>query len=160
MIKDYKKTIKEFERHRSKPRRLKDVGKWYKDKDAVEGILRSEGNRVIYETFTDKFSPIDLTLTVVHPGVIGKEFHMTKGHVHRKLTPEFYILLEGKGKLVIQKNEMKVIELKKGEIALIPKGYAHRLVNDGRKDLKVLTIYDQASRPDYHIRFRKRFFRR
>jgi len=160
MISDFKKTIREFEKHKSKARRLKDVGRWYKDKDAVAEILKSEGNRVIYETFTDKYHPINLTLTVVHPGVIGKEFHMTKGHVHRKLTPEFYILLEGNGKLVLQKGGMRVIELKKGEIALIPKGFAHRLVNEGRKDLKVLTIYDQASRPDYHIRFRRRFFRK
>jgi glucose-6-phosphate isomerase, archaeal len=159
MISDYKKTIREFEKHKSKSRKLKDVGKWYSDQGAVGRELK-KGNRIIYETFTDKFSPIELTLTVVHPGTVGKEFHMTKGHVHGKKVPEFYILLEGKGKLLIQKGKPKVIELKKGEIALIPVGYAHRLVNDGRKDLKVLTIYDQASRPDYHIKFKKRFFKK
>jgi len=159
VITDYKKTIREFEKHRSKPRRLRDLARWYSDKDAVALELK-KGNKVVYETYTDKFSPINLTLTVVHPGTIGGEFHMTKGHVHRKRTPEFYILLEGKGKLLIQKGAMKVIDLKRGDITLIRKGFAHRLVNDGKKDLKVLTIYDQASRPDYHIRFKKRFFRK
>jgi glucose-6-phosphate isomerase, archaeal len=159
MIKDYVKTIRHFEKYRSKPRKLKDIQKWYQDNEAIKQELK-KGNKTIYETFTDKFPPINLTLTVIYPGTIGKEFHMTKGHIHRKKTPEFYILLEGKGKLLIQKESPKVIDLKKGEIALIPKGYAHRLVNNGNKKLKVLTIYDQASRPDYKINFKKRFFKK
>ena len=117
-------------------------------------------NKVIYETFTDKFSPINLTLTVISSGTIGKEYFFTKGHIHRKKVPEFYISLEGKGKLLMQKqSKVKVIDLKKGEIALIPVGYGHRLINTGNKKLKVLTIYDQESKPDYHIKFKKRFFK-
>ena len=95
MINNYKKTIKHFEKSKSNARKLKDVAKWYSDKKAIKKELKK--NKIIYETFTDKFSPINLTLTVVHPGTIGKEYHMTKGHIHRKKVPEFYILLEGKG---------------------------------------------------------------
>jgi len=160
MINNYKKTIKEFEKHKSKARILKDVAKWYSNKKAIVEELKKNKNKVIYETFTDEFSPINLTLTVLHSGTIGKEYYMTKGHIHRKKVPEFYILLEGKGKLLIQKqSKFKVIDLKKGEIALIPVGYAHRLINTGNKKLKVLTIYDQESKPDYHIKFKKRFFK-
>ena len=161
MINNYKKTIKEFEKHKSKARKLKDVAAWYSDKKAITEELKKKKNKVIYETFTDKFSPINLTLTVVHPGTVGKEYYMTKGHIHKKKVPEFYILLEGKGKLLIQSSSrVKVIDLKKGEIALIPVGYAHRLINTGNKKLKVLTIYDQKSKPDYSIKFKKRFFRK
>lgn len=161
MSRDYKKTIKHFEKRTSKARKLKDVVKWYSDKKAIEKELIKNKNKVIYETFTDEFSPINLTLTVVHPGTIGKEYYMTKGHIHRKKVPEFYISLEGKGKLLMQKqSKVKVIDLKKGEIALIPVGYSHRLINTGNKKFKVLTIYDQESKPDYHIKFKKRFFRK
>ena len=52
---------------------------------------------------------------------------------------------------------VKVIDLKKGEIVLIPIGYAHRLINTGNKKLKVLTIYDQESKPDYNINFKRSF---
>lgn len=161
MISDYKKTIRHFEKNKSKSRELKDVVKGYSDKRAIEKELKKNKNKVIYETFTDKYTPINLTLTIVHPGTIGKEYYMTKGHIHRKKVPEFYILLEGKGKLLMQKqSKVKVIDLKKGEITLIPIGYAHRLINTGNKKLKVLTIYDQESKPDYHVKFKKRFFRR
>ena len=160
MISDYNKTIKHFEKNKSKARRLKDVVTWYSDKKAIAEALGENKNKVVYETFTDNFSPLNLTLTVVSPGTIGKEYYMTKGHIHRKKVPEFYILLEGRGKLLMQKqSKVKIIDLKKGEIALIPTGYAHRLINTGNKKLKVLTIYDQESKPDYNIKFKKRFFR-
>ena len=74
MSRDYKKTIKHFEKRKSKARKLKDVVKWYSDKKAIEKELIKNKNKVIYETFTDEFSPINLTLTVVHPGTIGKEY--------------------------------------------------------------------------------------
>ena len=161
MISNYKKTIRHFEKNKSHARKLKDVAPWFSNKKAIAEALRKSKNKVIYETFTDKFSPINLTLTVVYPGVIGKEYFFTKGHIHRKKVPEFYILMEGKGKLLMQKqSNVKVIDLKKGEIVLIPIGYAHRLINTGNKKLKVLTIYDQESKPDYNIKFKKRFFRR
>ncbi|MCH7850755.1 MAG: hypothetical protein IH845_03885 [Nanoarchaeota archaeon] len=53
-------------------------------------------------------------LTVINPGVIKNEFYFTKGHIHKKLTPEFYILLDGKGELLIQKaKKSKKIKLEK-----------------------------------------------
>ena len=161
-MKSYNKTIREFEKKKSNIRRLKDVVEWYSNKKAIQKELKKNKNKVIYETFTDNFSPINLTLTIVHPGTIGKEYYMTKGHVHKKKTSEFYILLEGKGELLLQKkNEKpKVIHLKKGEIALIPIGYAHRIINTGNKKLKVLTIYHEDSKPDYSIVFKKRFMKR
>ena len=161
MIRNYLKTIRKFEKHKSRKRRFKDVAKWYSDKKAVEKELKKNKNNVIYKTFTEEDSPMDLTLTVIHPGVVGKEYYMTKGHIHGANNPEFYILLEGNGKLLIQsRSEVKVITLKKGKITLIPKGYAHRLVNVGRKKLKVLTIYSENSRPNYNVKFKKRFFRK
>lgn len=160
MISSYDRTIRYFNKFKAKQRKLKDMAPWFRDKKAIEKELKKNPKNVIYETYTDKMAPINLTLTVVNPGVVGREFYMTKGHIHRKRVPEFYILLEGKGKLLLQKgSKAKAVDLRKGEIALVPIDNAHRLINTGSKKLKILTIYDQKSKPDYNIKFRKRFFR-
>ena len=156
---NYKKTIKKFEKRPEKKgtRKLADLKERFIDKEEVDKILKTKGNKEIYETFTKTFSPIKLTLTEINPGTVDKEFNLTKGHIHKNKSPEFYVLLEGKGSLVLQKGkESKELKLKKGKITLIPKDYAHRLVNTGPKILKVLTIYDEKSKPDYHLKFKKR----
>ena len=138
---NYKKTIRDFEKEKGKKRRLKDLKKYF-SKETYDKELKEKGNRVIYETFTKEFSPINLTLTNVFPGTISGEFDFTKGHVHGREVPEFYVLLDGKGKLYLQKGKkINVINLKKGEFAYIPENWAHRLINTGRVVMKVLTIY-------------------
>ena len=158
---NYKKTVSDFERNGKKEtRRLKDVEYAFEDKKDAEKILKKR-NIIIYETFTKNFSPIKLTLTIVNPGEIHGEFYLTKGHIHKNKTPEFYILLDGKGILLLQKGkETKKIQMNKGKINLIPEGYAHRLINDGKTKLKVLSIYHENSKPDYNVKFKKRFFGR
>ncbi len=153
----YKQTIKQFEKNYNKKHtvRLKDIANRFKHSK------NTEDNPVIYETFIKSFSPMQLSLTVINPGNVNKEFYMTRGHIHLTKKPEFYILLEGSGILLLQKNNKpKTIKLKKGEIALIPEGYAHRLINIGNKKLKVLTIYHKNSKPNYNVKFKKRFFRK
>ncbi len=158
---NYTSTIRKFERgfEKKSVRKLSDIVGFFKDNEEVRKILKKK-DPVLYTVFIKEFSPIDLGLTVIEPGAIKKEFYFTKGHVHRKQTPEFYILLDGKGDLLIQKGKPKTIKLKKGEITLIPKGFAHRLINTGNKKLKVLTIYHEASKPRYGVKFKKRFFKR
>lgn len=160
-MKNYQKTIRKFEKvyEKKSVRKLSDMKGFFKDEKAFEEILKKK-NPELYSVFIKEFSPMMMGLTVINPGVVGKEFYFTKGHIHKKLTPEFYILLEGKGELLIQKDKPKVIKLKLGEITLIPERYAHRLINTGRKKLKVLTIYHEDSKPDYKVKFKKRFFKK
>lgn len=158
---NYTSTIRKFEKNYDKKavRKLSNMVSFFKDKEAVRMILKKK-DPVLYTVFIKEFSPIDLGLTVINPGAVKKEFYFTKGHIHKKQTPEFYILLEGSGNLLIQKGKSKTIKLKKGEITLIPKGFAHRLINSGNKKMKVLTIYHEASKPSYKVKFKKRFFRK
>ena len=154
---NYSSTINDIEKNYDKKVvvKLKDIEKRFKDSSAIKD------NLIIYEVFIKNFMPVNLGLTVLYSGNINRELYMTRGHIHKKPTPEFYILLEGLGLLLMQKgNISKTIKLKKGRITLIPKGYAHRLINIGNKKLKALTIYDGASMPDYNIKFKKRFFKR
>lgn len=156
----FKTTARELEKYgKHGIRTLKNMEKMFFNEDEVKRILKQGGNPVIYETFVKSFYPMDLGLTVLNAGQIGKEFYFTKGHVHRAGTEEFYILLEGTGLLILQKDrKIKKLNLSKGRLILIPRGYAHRLINNGKKKLKVLTIYHENSKPDYSVKFRKRFF--
>ena len=153
----YMSTIKAFEKNYDK----KQIVAFQDMQNKYCKIISIKENPIIYQVFIKKFSPMQLGLTIINSGAINNEFYMTKGHIHDKKTPEFYILLEGKGILLIQKeNKSKTINLKKGEITLIPAGYAHRLINIGDKKLKALTIYHEDSKPNYNIEFKKRFFKR
>jgi len=152
----YKKTVKIFEEYGEKSvRKLKDLRGVFSSKILVDG------NKKVYETYTKKYSPINLTLTEIEPGNVDGEFFLTKGHIHKNRTPEFYILLEGNGLLLLQKgNKIKEIKLKIGKINLISEGYAHRLINVGNTRLKVMTIYHENSKPNYNVKFKKRFFKK
>ena len=149
---DYGKTIKEFEKEKKEVKKISELENYFSDKR--EWLKSSENNDTVYEVFTKSFSPIKMNLTIINSGRIGKEFYMTRGHVHGNKTPEFYVLLEGKGSLLMKKEKLETIRLKKGEIVLVPEGHAHRLVNTGRKKLKVLTVFHENSRPDYGVSFR------
>ena len=160
-MKNYKRTIRSFEKSYDKKstRKLSGLKKHFSSKEEVKKILKKK-DPVVYEVFIKKIPPISLGLTVINPGSIKKEFYFTAGHIHKGKTPEFYILLEGQAKLLIQKGKPKTIDMKRGKISLIPEGYAHRLVNTGNKKLKVLTIYHEDSKPSYNVKFKRRFFRK
>ncbi len=133
-------------------RTLKDMKKYY-DKKEVKKILKRK-NPVIYKVYIKKFEDVYCGLTVVNNGTIGKKYYHTKGHKHKKPSREIYILLEGKGKLMLQNKNSRIITLKKNKRTMVQKNYAHRLVNIGSKKLKVLAIYDPKAGHNYKVKFK------
>ncbi len=129
----------------------------YHNQREVQRILKTE-NPVIYERFIAKSGKVKYGLTVINPGTIGKEFHMTHGHKHKKSSAELCALVHGKGKLIIQDKQPKIIDLKPNKPVIIPKNSAHRLVNIGNKKLKVLTVNNPKPDHDYLVDFKKRIF--
>ena len=125
-----------------------------------------EPDRVIYEVYeAETDGHIRLALTVIKPGKIGNEFHMTKGHFHEDdRAGEVYFCLDGEGMVIMQTMDGQTdeIDLKPGAIAYIPPGWAHRTMNTGKNDLVMLAAYPETSGHDYdHIRengFIKRVF--
>lgn len=155
------KKIKNLEKKHSKEiiRTLKDLKHMYYDQNTVKKILKKQ-NPEIYKVFIKKMKGLNLGLTVMNPGTIGREYYFTKGHIHKKKSKESYILVEGKGKLILQNKKSMIITLKKGKHTIVPEDYAHRLVNIGNKKLKVLTIYKTDSGHKYNIKFKKRLFKK
>ena len=133
-------------------RRLNDIADRYKDLGKVKG------NPLIYMVYIMDFGCFESGLTVIEPGKVNGEFYMTKGHRHKKPTKEIYILLGGRGKLLIQSKSAKVFDMKKDKIYILPKRAGHRLINTGKKQMEVLTIYSKDAGHDYNFKFTKRFF--
>ncbi|UZE93732.1 MAG: glucose-6-phosphate isomerase [Candidatus Pacearchaeota archaeon] len=120
--------------------KLRDMQRFFSDKAAVKNKLKQ--NPLIYTVFRKQEKGTDYSLTILEPGKIGKEHFMTRGHYHLKLYPEIYVLLRGKGLLLIQnKKHFEVIKLEKNKPYYLPaKKQAHRTVNLGKIRLELLTI--------------------
>lgn len=132
-------------------RRLKDMISCFRDQKAVQKLLKK--NPLIYVVYEKIEGPVSYSLTVMEPGRIGKEFYMTKGHCHKVSSVEPVHVVEGKGVLVLQnkKGGVKKINLKKGIIYVIPKDYAHRVVNVGKTRLSFVCTYMTKAGHDYSI---------
>ncbi len=137
-------------------RRLTDMRHMYADRDAVEHILTSEGDRVIYEVQIAKVPEtnghVPHCTTVIYPGVIGDEFHMTKGHFHaRRDRGEVYLGLAGQGALLLQteEGEFRIEEMRPGIIAYVPPLWAHRTVNTGAEPFVFLAVWPGDAGHDY-----------
>ncbi|MCK4997420.1 cupin domain-containing protein [Candidatus Pacearchaeota archaeon] len=130
------------------------IRKYSEMKDSYKEEL-SSGNPIIYKVYIKDYGDFEEGLTVINPGVIGKEYFMTKGHRHKKVAPEIYILIKGRGKLIIQDKTTKIIDMKKYIFYHIPGTSGHRLVNIGKTPLEVLTIYGKNAGHDYSFKFKK-----
>ena len=129
------------------------IRKYSEMKDSYKEEL-AKGDPIIYKVYIKDYGDFEEGLTVINPGIIGKEFFMTKGHKHKKVAPEIYILMKGKGKLLIQDKTLKIIDMKKNMFYHIPGTSGHRLVNIGNKPLEVLTIYGKNAGHDYNFKFK------
>lgn len=137
-------------------RKLKDMKDRFSKKERVKNILKKK-NPEIYRVYIKKLDE-DFVIgkTVIKPGQIDGEYYMTKGHKHENSIPEIYILEKGKGKLILQNKTTKTINLRKNIPVLVPGKSAHRLVNTGKDNLEVLTIYNKKSGHSYGVKFKKR----
>ena len=73
-------------------------------------------------------------ITYLHPGKVGNEYFMTKGHFHANIDrAEFYWGLEGEGMLILMDQLRRVWaeRIFPGSLHYIPGGVAHRMANTG-----------------------------
>ena len=90
-------------------RTLSSMRGQYADEQAYEAMLAQEDTELyeVYEIVRPHVSGELLHgLSVVHPGMVGDEYFMTKGHFHTVLeTAEVYHCLKGKGMIVMETPE-------------------------------------------------------
>jgi glucose-6-phosphate isomerase len=137
-------------------RRLSDMRGWFADTEAEAALIGR--NPLIYEVDYGYAAPADVEgqlgfcTTIIHPGKIGGEYYMTKGHYHAKADrAEIYYTLQGEGRLLMQTRDgvTSVQNMLPGVIAYIPAYHAHRTVNVGADNFIFLSFYPSDSGYDY-----------
>jgi glucose-6-phosphate isomerase len=137
-------------------RRLSDLKGQFLDQGAFDARLAAE-NPILYEVFEIKRPEVAgeqlYGLSMVHPGKVGDEYNMTKGHFHAILdTGEVYYCLQGEGMMVMetQGGEWAVEALRPQKVLYVPPGWAHRSVNTARDEtLVTFFVYPANAGHDY-----------
>jgi glucose-6-phosphate isomerase len=129
-------------------RHLSKMAGQYLDQDAYSRMVADE-DVLLYEVFElirpEVAGEILHGISIIHPGKVGDEYFMTKGHFHQVLdTAEVYFTLKGQGYMVMEtpEGDWAVEELIAGSVLYVPPRWAHRSVNiDPDEDLVMFFAY-------------------
>lgn len=149
--------------HSKTERKLSHMRNLFYETSIVEKILK-EDDRIIYEAYEIRSlgqeGQLSWCTTIIYPGCIGKEYHMTKGHFHRKEgSAELYIGLQGRGYLILQTKEgqFSSTEIEPGIVIYVPPYWGHRVVNTSQEKLIIFAIYASDAGHDYELVEKKGF---
>jgi glucose-6-phosphate isomerase len=137
-------------------RKLSSMRGQYLNQDAY-GDMLSRDDVLLYQVYELKRPEIEGELlhgiSIVHPGKVGNEYFMTKGHYHTILeTAEVYFTLKGQGYMVMEtpEGDSAIEELAKGKLLYVPPRWAHRSVNiNPEEDLVMFFVYPGNAGHDY-----------
>lgn len=135
-------------------RHLSHMRGMYADTDAEQALIAA-GDPLIYEVLQydvpNENGQLTTCTTVIHPGTVGTEYYMTKGHYHAKRdTGEVYLGLSGNGKLLLEVDgRLSCLDMAPGTIAYVPPYWAHRTVNTGDEPFIFLAVYPSDAGHDY-----------
>lgn len=137
-------------------RRLSSMKGQFLDQAAYDALLSSE-DVLLYEVYEIRRPEVagELLhgLSIVHPGKVGDEYYMTKGHFHTVLeTAEVYYCLKGQGLMVMEtpEGEWAVEPLRPHTVLYVPPRWAHRSVNTSlSEDLVTFFVYPGHAGHDY-----------
>ena len=139
-------------------RRLSDLGGVFLDGPAY-GTACAAGNPLVYTV--DAIEPgtgdgdLHYGLGVIHPGRVGREYFMTKGHLHRwREAAELYIGLSGRGVMLLEDEatgESRMLPLGPGCAVYVPGHTGHRTANVGDTPLSYIGVYPARAGHDYGV---------
>lgn len=136
----------------------RDLTGLYADTAAFDAILAEKANQIAYEVTSytpgDKTSDLIMGVTRMAPGRVGREFYLTRGHIHaRGDRPEVYYTLSGRGIMQMEspEGEVRLVEMGPQQICYVPPFWIHRSVNVGNDDLVMFFSYPANSGQDYGI---------
>jgi glucose-6-phosphate isomerase len=136
----------------------RDLSGLYEDEAAFARLVAEKGDEVAYEV-TDYKPSADagdmiIGVTRMEPGLVGREFYMTRGHIHaRPNRPEMYYGEAGHGVMLLESpaGEIRTVEIGARTMCYVPPFWIHRSVNVG-KDAMVMTFaYPADSGQNYDI---------
>lgn len=135
---------------------LSDLAGVYRDEDAFAAQL-AEGDRVMYHVGeyrrSDAAGDVIVGISTLLPGRVGREFTMTRGHLHRLADrTEMYYCLSGHGVLLLDGPEgAQAVEMRPHELVYVPPRTVHRTVNVGDEPFVTLFCYPADAGQDYAV---------
>lgn len=136
----------------------RDLDGLYADTGAFDAILTEKAEHIAYEVTSytpgGKTSDLIMGVTRMEPGKVGREFYLTRGHIHANGDrPEIYQTLAGHGIMQMESpdGEVRLVEMKQGQICYVPPFWIHRSINIGEEDLVMFFAYPADSGQDYGI---------
>ena len=137
-------------------RHLSDLAGYFLDPHAFEAAMNQQ-NTLVYEVYElhrpGTSGELLQGISIIHPGKVGREFYMTKGHFHAVLeTAEVYYCLTGEGFMVMEtpEGESSVEALSPGKVLYVPPRWAHRSVCTARQQsLVIFFVYPGHAGHDY-----------
>ena len=137
-------------------KRLSDLRGLFLDSEALERRIREENDPVCYENYGVSYSQAEGDLffgtTIIYPGKVGSEYHITRGHYHRKRNhAETYQALSGQGLVLLEREDgtTRTAELAPGKVTYIAPFWAHRSINTSDVPLVFLWTCSIEAGHDY-----------
>ena len=138
-------------------RRVGDLVHYFED-EIARGCM--DPNQIVYEV--EVYLPVEAGLegglcfgrTVIHPGQVGEEFFMTKGHFHAKADRgEFYWGIRGHGMLILmdQHGRTWAERMHPGSLHYIDGYVAHRTANIGADPLVFGACWPSDAGHNYEV---------
>ncbi|MDQ0473884.1 glucose-6-phosphate isomerase [Labrys wisconsinensis] len=137
---------------------LADLEGLYEDAAAFEALRREMGDTVVYEVTdykpSDRAGDMIIGVTRMLPGKVGREYFLTRGHIHARADrPEMYYGESGRGLMLLESpaGEIRTVEIGPRTLCYVPPFWIHRSVNVGTEDLVMTFAYPADSGQDYDI---------
>src|ERR1700730_13880670 len=137
-------------------KRLSDLQGLFVDPEALEQRIREENDPVCYENYAVSHSEAEGDIyfgtTIIYPGKVGSEYHLTRGHYHRKRGhAETYQALSGNGLVLFEHEDgtTRTAELAPGKVTYVAPFWAHRSVNTSEVLLVFLWTCSVEAGHDY-----------
>lgn len=137
-------------------RTLGDLGDIFYDQTAHAEM---SPDRVVYEVESSFPAPqgteggLFIGMTYIHPGKVGDEYFMTKGHFHAvRNRAEYYFCTQGEGMLILMSEDRGTTwaeRMSPGSIHYIPGYTAHRTANTGDSVLAFGACWPADAGHDY-----------
>ena len=142
-----------------KESRIADLAGLFADRDAFARLAAKRGGDLAYavhEFRPERVAPQELVFgtSMLQPGRVGREFFMTRGHIHRRADrPEIYVCRSGEGVMHMEspEGETRPLAMRPGDIVYVPPFWIHRSVNTGRDLFVTLFCYPADAGQDYGV---------
>ena len=116
-------------------RKASDMRGYYQDEAALQRLI-AQGDPVHYEVFEktipEQYGQLLLCVSKLHPGRVGEECFMTKGHYHTVSgTAEVYLCIRGQGCMMMKTAAGQCVAepMRRNRMVYVPPHWAHRSIN-------------------------------